>query len=62
MEIQEIINNLEGMSVNNDAEITQVRLIKAQVQAIGILVNQLENIADELREIKEYGIGQNKNI
>ena len=55
MEISEIINNLEGMSVNNDTELTQVRLVKAQIQAMGVIEIQLYRIANALSSIVENG-------
>ena len=56
MEIQEIVDNLEGMSVSNDAELVQVRLVKAQIQAMGVLEVQLERIADSLNNLGVEGI------
>ena len=58
--IQDIVNNLEGMSVTNDVELDHVRFVKAQVQAMGILTEQLKRIADALENINTQGIGTEK--
>ena len=58
--IQDIVNNLEGMSVTNEVELDHVRLVKAQVQAMGIMTEQLKRIADALENINSNGIGTEK--
>jgi len=57
---QDIVNNLEGMSVTNEVELDHVRLVKAQVQAMGIMTEQLKRIADALENINSNGIGTEK--
>ena len=55
-DIDEIIGIIDGMSARTPMrmdELTQVRLVKAQIQAMGVIADALERIADTLAQTEK---------
>ena len=55
-DIDEIIGIIDGMSARTPMrmdELTQVRLVKAQIQAMGVIADALERMAEQLTQIEK---------
>jgi hypothetical protein len=51
MEIKEILSGLSDIYTENQDQLFQARIAKAQVEAIGVLVGALGNIETQLQRI-----------